>query len=70
MEMSKYTREQSVFLYDSYKKKKSQDSCNRRFRFKFSEICIPASSTTLKLLKKYFRLGLPCTRSTLGRMLF
>jgi transposase len=47
-----YTLEQRIFLYDSYVKKKSYKSCERRFRCRYPGIRIPTSSTILRLVKK------------------
>jgi hypothetical protein len=49
--MVKYTLEQRIFLYDSYVKKKSCKSGKRRFRRRYPGVCIPASSTILRLVK-------------------
>jgi hypothetical protein len=50
--MVKYTLEQWIFLYDSYVKKKSYKSCERRFRRRHPAVRIPALSTILRLVKK------------------
>jgi hypothetical protein len=50
--MVKYTLEQRIFLYDSYVKKKSYESCKRKFRRRYPGVRIPASSTILRLVKK------------------
>jgi hypothetical protein len=55
--MVKYTLEQRILLYDSYVKKKSYKSCKRRFCHRYPGVCIPASSTILRLVKKVCSTG-------------
>jgi hypothetical protein len=50
--MVKYTLKQRIVLYDSYVKNKSYKSWKRRFRRRYPGVRIPASSTTLRLVKK------------------
>jgi hypothetical protein len=49
--------EQWIFPYDSYVKRKSYKSCKRRFRHRYPGVCIPASSTILRLVKKVCSTG-------------
>jgi hypothetical protein len=51
-EMVKYTLEKRIFLFDSYVKKNSYKSCERRFRRRYPGVRIPTSSTILRLVKK------------------